>query len=914
MPSGPALSLQLAANLCGLAAAAGFAAVVLLRVGVGVGRSPGGIRGGLHDALLVAGSVALVAGHAIDGALLPGRGWWVGWCLAGGLVLIALGVAPGRLPDPTAPAEPGRAPAAVLLAAPVLAVPPGSAVVGLAAGMLGGLRAAFGGRATGLVALALALWGAARGLALIEPVATASVLSSFCTIGGAVALAVWIWQVAATQLRAKIIVAFLVTVLALVAGLAVVLSARGASDLVAEEEHRLATSARELADRITGTWPNRANVQTLVLRRQEEQIQRLAAGPEAQGSQALREVLGLLQQDALAVVRLADGEVVRSAAEETVPAGFATALQGSALVDELVGGAYEVRGVLQLDEGLVAVGGGRVSSAALQDPPARAAPDARYAVLAASVAGPQWVEAEARRLPFGVGLDLNGSGPSAGIDRFAAVLAGLQGQGGNRQAVTVDGAPLIAGAEPVVDPLTDQSVGRVVVVRAAEALVALQRDQARQLFVLALLGGVIAAGVAGTAAGRLLAPVQRLTAAAAAVGQGRLDTTADVDTPDEVGTLGRTFDGMTQSLAAQSRQLQEAANEQARLRARLEALTASMSDGLIATDDHGRVITFNPAAARLTGSAPDNVEGLALDEALRLADGRRATDTVGGVAAKEVRAARLPVLGAGREPVPTDVTAAPVRDSAGRVVGRVLVLRDVTREAEIERMKTEFLSNVSHELRTPLTPIRGFADVLARRDVASEEVGTYAEHILESTERLERVVARIVDFAALDSGRMRTTTEVVDVSDLVDDVLAGWSRRAPQRQFQRQIAQGLPPLRTDPAMLTRCLDELVDNAVKFSDEDRPVVVAAAPDRDEAVRLSVTDRGVGFDPERAPALFSEFYQADASETRHFDGLGLGLALVRRIVDELGGDASVESAPDRGAVFHLVLPRADDARRR
>lgn len=227
-------------------------------------------------------------------------------------------------------------------------------------------------------------------------------------------------------------------------------------------------------------------------------------------------------------------------------------------------------------------------------------------------------------------------------------------------------------------------------------------------------------------------------------------------------------------------------------------------------------------------------------------------------------------------------------------------------------MKTEFLANVSHELRTPLTPIRGYADVLARREVGPEATRRYAAQILASSARLERIVQMVVDFAALDSGRLRLEREPVGVSELVSETLADWRDRHPEREFTRRVARDLPPVLVDPGMLRRCLDELLDNAVKFSPGGEPVSVQARLAGDlpaPMVRLSVRDRGVGIEPQTAARIFSDFYQVDASETRPYGGLGLGLALVRRIIDGLGGDASVESQSDGGSTVHLLLPVTD-----
>jgi signal transduction histidine kinase len=243
----------------------------------------------------------------------------------------------------------------------------------------------------------------------------------------------------------------------------------------------------------------------------------------------------------------------------------------------------------------------------------------------------------------------------------------------------------------------------------------------------------------------------------------------------------------------------------------------------------------------------------------------------------------------------------------------VLVLRDVTREREIERMKTEFLSNVSHELRTPLTPIKGYAEVLARRDVGAEATRKFASQILDSTGRLERIVATIVDFAALDSGRLELRPQPLVLHDMVEEMLEEWRAAYPGREFRRRVGKTLPPAAADPVMLRRCLDELVSNAVKFSPSGGPVSITAMQasygrDPRPLIRISVRDRGVGIEPEVAARIFGDFYQGDASETRHYGGLGLGLALVRRIIEGMDGHVDLESQSGEGATFHLFLPLA------
>ncbi|HWG92767.1 MAG TPA: HAMP domain-containing sensor histidine kinase, partial [Mycobacteriales bacterium] len=262
-----------------------------------------------------------------------------------------------------------------------------------------------------------------------------------------------------------------------------------------------------------------------------------------------------------------------------------------------------------------------------------------------------------------------------------------------------------------------------------------------------------------------------------------------------------------------------------------------------------------------------------------------------------------------------DGTTTPVRVAVTRLAGDedgvVVVLRDTTREAEVERMKTEFLSNVSHELRTPLTPIRGYADLLASRSgLTEQQVQTFAGTVLAEALKMNRVVDLLVDVAAVEAGRAAVVPQPVRVTDLLDARLAAWRARAPERagDLRRRVAAGLPPVAVDPSWLGKVLDELVDNALKYSPPGTPVVLTAAPAGDR-VRLAVRDAGPGVDA-GSDRLFTSFEQVDGSATRRVGGLGLGLSFVRRVAQDAGWPLTVTSpvSGGRGSEFALDVPAA------
>jgi PAS domain S-box-containing protein len=325
------------------------------------------------------------------------------------------------------------------------------------------------------------------------------------------------------------------------------------------------------------------------------------------------------------------------------------------------------------------------------------------------------------------------------------------------------------------------------------------------------------------------------------------------------------------------------------------------------------VTTFNDASEELFGVAASEVVGRRLGETLRVTkeDGTDLTDRMAQPAPGSWNEAAVARRRDG-ELVPVALSAGGIRAAQGDMVGGVYVMRDMRRERQVERMKTEFLSNISHELRTPLVPIKGFAELLRSRRVSKEQTAEFLDRIVESAGDLERVVDLLVVVAADEAARLTLRTEAVEVRDMLDTVLGRFQDKADGRHaISRKVARGLPHLVGDRRLLERSLEELVDNAVKYSPKGGKVLVTATASGNghgPAVAITIRDQGVGIPPDRMADIFEDFSQADSSATREFGGLGLGLAFVRRIVRAHHGTLTCESTPGRGSTFSMVLPVA------
>ena len=328
-------------------------------------------------------------------------------------------------------------------------------------------------------------------------------------------------------------------------------------------------------------------------------------------------------------------------------------------------------------------------------------------------------------------------------------------------------------------------------------------DLFKTLFLVALAAALTAFVIAVIVGERIGTGIRRLTRTARDIAAGDLSVRAAMSSKDEVGVLGETFDSMASSIETLASELRQSAEEEAEVRNRLEAVVAGMGEALLAVDSDGRIATFNGAAEELFGIPARQALGGRVGDVATITseDGADLTARLTGPPEAGWSQSAIVVRPDGLL-VPVALSAGGLKGSGDDVIGGVYVLRDMRREREAERAKSELLSNISHELRTPLVPIKGYAELLLRRDVPPDKARESLEEIVEAADRLEAVVQRLLDVAAQEAAPSAMRHDRVQVGPMVESVvgsLAHPGRRTPPDHQPRRPQHPRPAGRPGPA-------------------------------------------------------------------------------------------------------------------
>jgi PAS domain S-box-containing protein len=524
------------------------------------------------------------------------------------------------------------------------------------------------------------------------------------------------------------------------------------------------------------------------------------------------------------------------------------------------------------------------------------------------LAGVQVDDAFVRRLARSTGLEhsllMDGARRASSLGE-AGLIEGGQAhslpRGADRRTLEIGGAPFYSTSLALRDE-AGLVLGELEVALPVQPLETAEH-RAQTSLILSTLGVAVAASFgAALYAARLIRPLRRLTEAAHRISQGDLiQPIAVPPAPLEVATLARALE---ESRVNTDRSLQELSKQNAWL----DTLIGSIAEGIVTVDKSGLITSFSQGAEAITGWSADQAQGRSVEEVLRLADGGELL-------------ARLPTSGArlqfevetrpGRQ-VTLSITGAELRTPGSSAIHRALVLRETTEEEATQRLRSYFLANISHEFRTPLSAINAALELLLDElgDLSIAEIGDLLDRMHMSVTGLHTLIDNLLESSSIEAGRFTLRRTRSDLTELLQEAVQTLQPLLDRRHqaLTMDLMSGLPKLWIDPTRITQVLVNLLSNASKYSPVGATILVRGEPQDGDWVRVEIADRGPGIPAAERQSIFRRFVRLNSDETVQY-GIGLGLAVVKAIVEEHGGKVGVEGRTGGGSTFWFSLPQQE-----
>ena len=439
-----------------------------------------------------------------------------------------------------------------------------------------------------------------------------------------------------------------------------------------------------------------------------------------------------------------------------------------------------------------------------------------------------------------------------------------------------------------------------------------------------LISCLVVIAIALVVSQRIVRPIRQVTGAARAIGRGEFDQEIPVTSSDEVGMLAEEFNSMRWNLKSAVEKL---TGEEKKM----TAIVNSIAEGLILVDSDNRVLHINPAAERLLDLSADSIdkditEIIQNEELIHIFEEdqrqilqHKPTDQIpskneGINLISEVTLARY------NEKLVLRIIASPFLNENGLILGTVYLFDDITREKEIDQMKSDFISLVSHELRTPLTSIIGFVSFIldGKAGTINDRQRNSLARVQRQSKRLAALINDLLDISRIESGRIQMDQASISLLEIVTQRIEEIRPQADEKSIQLVLTapESVPNILGDEARMGQVFTNLIGNAIKFTPNNGEVSVKVEADG-HLLHVEVIDTGPGIPPEERQKIFDKFYQLSDISTRQQGGSGLGLSISKSIVEAHGGKLWIDDGNQgKGSNFQFVLPlvREDDNAKR
>ncbi|MEQ3467043.1 cell wall metabolism sensor histidine kinase WalK [Enterococcus cecorum] len=430
-----------------------------------------------------------------------------------------------------------------------------------------------------------------------------------------------------------------------------------------------------------------------------------------------------------------------------------------------------------------------------------------------------------------------------------------------------------------------------------------QYQQIKNIAVIFVTASLLAVGismvVAILIAHSITQPIGEMREQALRIARGDYSRKVTVHGKDELGQLALTFN----QLAEQIEETQDAMESE---RNRLNSVLSHMSDGVVATDRRGKVITINDMALSLLGISKEAAIG---QNILNLLDIEKDYTLRKILESTEELLIERNESNYGDNKI-IRVEFSMIRRESGFISGLVAVMHDVTEQEQNERDRREFVSNVSHELRTPLTSMRSYIETLSEGAWQDQEMAPrFLKITLDETDRMIRMINDLLDLSRMDNGNLKLNIEMVNFNELVNFVLDRFdviiANSEKKYRIVREFTQRPLFVEVDTDRMIQVIDNIMNNAIKYSPDGGKITVRLMETHNNVI-LSITDQGLGIPKKDISRIFERFYRVDKARARKQGGTGLGLAISKEVVKALGGTIWATSIENYGSTFYISLP--------
>jgi two-component system sensor histidine kinase ResE len=433
--------------------------------------------------------------------------------------------------------------------------------------------------------------------------------------------------------------------------------------------------------------------------------------------------------------------------------------------------------------------------------------------------------------------------------------------------------------------LTPTDRGAVILYQAIEDFDDTLTEVRKLIFVVGVIGFISTTVFAFFLSSRITFPLRQMKETAQRIAEGDFHAEIPIRTTDEIGELAATFNTMAS-------RLNEVVHALSKEKEQLASVLGSMVDGVVMIDEKGKIAVTNPPAEHFLR----DWEYEQPSQPAPLFELYRSVVKTGQEVSEDI-----PVQGRN-----WSIVMVPLYDRE-QIRGAVAVLRDMTKERKLDKMRNDFVANVSHELRTPLSMLQGYSEAIVD-DIAAtpEEHKELAKIIYDESVRMTKLVNELLDLARMEAGHAELKLDTIELRPYLERIQRKFSNLARERGIglQLDISTRQTHLYIDPDRMEQVLTNLIDNAMRHTPEQGIVTLRARGE--QPLLLEVSDTGSGIPQEDLPFVFERFYKADKARTRGRAGTGLGLAIARNIVEAHGGVISVQSKLGEGTTFTISLP--------